>query len=177
MVVDVVGLLKISDSSACAESSSTRLPDTPGVNDTGNAQHASGCVELRILELRMVNYEHLAHAKLATVVPGGCEGRSERYFTLSERPIQKSSPAWTRTRNLRINSPTLCQLSYRGSRVARADTLPDLAGGVVLSTKPGKLSGHCGVIQFGIIGVVAGEDLPDQWRSRIGKVASGGDQR
>ena len=31
-------------------------------------------------------------------------------------PAERYSPGWTRTNNLRINSPPLCQLSYRGRR-------------------------------------------------------------
>jgi hypothetical protein len=47
---------------------------------------------------------------------GGCVKRQPGDVLLAER---NGSPSWVRTSDPRINSPLLCQLSYRGTRPAR----------------------------------------------------------
>ena len=62
---------------------------------------------------------HFAHCgQLATgLSPAGvrpCWAHKAKGPTLARKPLNSGSPTWTRTRDLRINSPSLYRLSYRG---------------------------------------------------------------
>jgi len=49
------------------------------------------------------------------------------WWPVGSEPIIKSSPIWTRTKNLPVNSRLLCQLSYGGPFRARLE-LPEATG-------------------------------------------------
>ena len=77
-----------------------------------------------------------------------------------DRLHPSSSPTWTRTKNLPVNSRLLCQLSYRGSQVAVARISLALATAQEYTTPAGRREGVSG----GLAGVPCTSIEPDKYR-------------
>src|SRR5829696_421927 len=83
----------------------------------------------------------ITYYESAYIAPTSKAGRAT---TILVFPMKSGSPTWARTRDLRINSPSLYQLSYRGREAHDFTRFPPLAA------NPGPRSVACFVAGKGV---------------------------
>ena len=109
-----------------------------------------------------------AAARRVGAVPIGTAPR-RRVAACAARSANHDAPAWNRTKNLRIKSPLLCQLSYRGGH-SRARSAA--CGRVMVAARRGRVGSAAGALPAGALCWTALDEL-----RLVDLLALGGDAR